>query len=734
MNRYQICLVMALFCTFILPAQSTEAMRDSLNDFIRKVYYFKNKSDFNTAIKTLDKAFKVAEDLEDKSRIIDCYNLYAQLHIDFERYEDAGIYLDIPSETLKFYDYRVGEVKLMGLRSLLFAEKKQYYEAIQLLRDAKERLTFRDESLQSTLSYYEGIVHFKRRDYKKSLVIFEKLLPVNNKEEPEYINARILLYISEIHQALGNYNNAMLNAGNALAKAKGNDFARLIFQAHTLMHTISAKIGSYQQAYHHLKEADKVKDIFMTPEIVNTEETLSADHYKTFLERVINQMNIDAKEQQKRVNMSKLTSVLSSALLIIISLLTISLYRNNQIKFKTNDLLLKKNMELEAAKEEAERAMQAKAQFLSTVSHELRTPLYAVTGLTHLLLEENPSESQKEHLKSLKFSGEYLLNFINDILQINKIEAKKLSVQEIPLNINKVLQDVVDSLLQTAKENHNTIALEIDRKTPLELIGDPLKLSQIMINLIGNACKFTKKGEIKVITEVKEVNPENITITFKVKDNGIGISKEMQETIFDSFAQGSVQINRKYGGTGLGLTIVKSLLSLFDSEIRLESSVGKGSCFMFDLTFGVPVKAEEIEVETVKIAVDDQFFNNLHLLLVEDNKINQVITKKMLSKKGMTCDIANDGYEAIEKAKKSIYNAILMDIHMPGISGLKATKEIRKFNKKVPIIALTAISLDESTDDFYEAGCNDVVTKPFKPEVFYEKIGNNILRNIEVDI
>ena len=733
MNRYQICLVMALFCTIILPAQSTEAMRDSLNDFIRKVYYFKNKSDFNTAIRTLDKAFKVAEDLEDKDKVIDCYNLYAQLHIDFERYEDAGIYLDIPSETLKFYDYRVGEVKLMGLRSLLFAEKKQYYEAIQLLRDAKERLTFRDESLQSTLSYYEGIVHFKRRDYKKSLAIFEKLLPVKNMEEPDYMNARILLYISEIHLALGNYNDAMLNAGNALAKAKGSDFPRLIFQSHTLMHTISAKIGSYQQAYHHLKEADKVRDAFMTPEIVSTEETLSADHYKTFLERVINQMNIDAKEQQKRVNMSKLTSVLSSALLIIISLLTISLYRNNQIKFKTNDLLLKKNTELEAAKEEAERAMQAKAQFLSTVSHELRTPLYAVTGLTHLLLEENPSESQKEHLKSLKFSGEYLLNFINDILQINKIEAKKLSVQKIPLNINKVLQDVVDSLLQTAKENHNTIALKIDKKTPVELIGDPLKLSQIMINLIGNACKFTKKGEIKVITEVKEVGMENITITFKVKDDGIGISKEMQETIFDSFAQGSVQINRKYGGTGLGLTIVKSLLSLFDSEIRLESAVGKGSCFMFDLTFGIPVK-EEIEPETVKIAVDDQFFNNLHLLLVEDNKINQVITKKMLSKKGMTCDIANDGYEAIEKAKKSIYNAILMDIHMPGISGLKATKEIRKFNKKVPIIALTAISLDESTDDFYEAGCNDVVTKPFKPEVFYEKIGNNILRNIEVDI
>ena len=733
MNRYQICLVMALFCTIILPAQSTEAMRDSLNDFIRKVYYFKNKSDFNTAIRTLDKAFKVAEDLEDKDKVIDCYNLYAQLHIDFERYEDAGIYLDIPSETLKFYDYRVGEVKLMGLRSLLFAEKKQYYEAIQLLRDAKERLTFRDESLQSTLSYYEGIVHFKRRDYKKSLAIFEKLLPVKNMEEPDYMNARILLYISEIHLALGNYNDAMLNAGNALAKAKGSDFPRLMFQAHTLMHTISAKIGSYQQAYHHLKEADKVRDAFMTPEIVSTEETLSADHYKTFLERVINQMNIDAKEQQKRVNMSKLTSVLSSALLIIISLLTISLYRNNQIKFKTNDLLLKKNTELEAAKEEAERAMQAKAQFLSTVSHELRTPLYAVTGLTHLLLEENPSESQKEHLKSLKFSGEYLLNFINDILQINKIEAKKLSVQKIPLNINKVLQDVVDSLLQTAKENHNTIALKIDKKTPVELIGDPLKLSQIMINLIGNACKFTKKGEIKVITEVKEVGMENITITFKVKDDGIGISKEMQETIFDSFAQGSVQINRKYGGTGLGLTIVKSLLSLFDSEIRLESAVGKGSCFMFDLTFGIPVK-EEIEPETVKIAVDDQFFNNLHLLLVEDNKINQVITKKMLSKKGMTCDIANDGYEAIEKAKKSIYNAILMDIHMPGISGLKATKEIRKFNKKVPIIALTAISLDESTDDFYEAGCNDVVTKPFKPEVFYEKIGNNILRNIEVDI
>jgi len=312
-------------------------------------------------------------------------------------------------------------------------------------------------------------------------------------------------------------------------------------------------------------------------------------------------------------------------------------------------------------------------------------------------------------------------------LQINKIDADKLEPLKIDFNLKKTLQEVIDSLQQSGKENNTEIVLEYDDNIPTHLMSDPLKLSQIFMNLVGNALKFTKNGEVKVIAKLMKTIEDEVTVYFEVEDNGIGISKDMQENIFEGFEQGSVQINREYGGTGLGLTIVKSLLGLFESEIQLDSELGKGSSFYFELNLKSKISlVDDISFEISKI---DHDLKGLHILIVEDNKINQVITKKMLSKRDVTADIANNGNEAISMAKANAYDAILMDIHMPGISGDQATIEIRKFDNTIPIIALTAISLDDSLEAFYAAGCDDVVTKPFKPEVFYQKIGENIFES-----
>jgi len=340
-------------------------------------------------------------------------------------------------------------------------------------------------------------------------------------------------------------------------------------------------------------------------------------------------------------------------------------------------------------------------------------------------LKKTPPKHQREHLKSLKFSGDYLLNFINDILQINKIDEDKREPASIEFYLKKIISEVIDSLQQSAKEKNTKIILDYDDNIPQHLMSDPLKLSQILINLIGNSIKFTKNGEVRVIARQLKREEDEVTVYFEVKDNGIGITKEQQQSIFDSFEQGSIQINREYGGTGLGLTIVKSLLGLFDSQIQLKSELGKGSSFFFELV----LKAKDSIVDDVPFEIEQKEYdlNGLHVLVVEDNKINQVITKKMLAKRGISCDIAENGMEAIDKANKNQYDGILMDIHMPGISGVEATIEIRKFDRQTPIIALTAISLDDSLESFYAAGCNDVVTKPFKPEVFYQKIGENFL-------
>jgi CheY-like chemotaxis protein len=402
------------------------------------------------------------------------------------------------------------------------------------------------------------------------------------------------------------------------------------------------------------------------------------------------------------------------------------LYKNNIIRTKTNKLLQEKNSELEIAKEKAEKASQARADFLSTVSHELRTPLNAINGITHLLIEEDPKDSQKHYLNSLKFSGNYLLTFINEILEINRIESNNIEVEKIDFNLKDLLFNIQNSLKELAKVNNNEFILDIDPKVPDAIVSDPTKLSQIFINLINNALKFTKNGEVKVVVELFGIKDNQATIHFEIIDTGIGIAIEKQESIFDSFSQGSIEINRKYGGTGLGLAIVKKLMDLLGGTIKLQSELGKGTTFYFDLEIEISSKKieqeKEIELE-IPSDISDEILEGKNVLIVEDNKINQMITKKMVEKKGMITTIIDNGEDAVEAIRgKHNYDLVLMDVHLPGINGTIATKEIRKFNKELSIIALTAISLNENRDILLSFGMNDVITKPFDPVNFYNVI------------
>tara|TARA_R100001015_G_C4624610_1_gene182820 strand:- start:467 stop:2272 length:1806 start_codon:yes stop_codon:yes gene_type:complete len=591
-----------------------------------------------------------------------------------------------------------------------------------MLNEAKQLNN--DRNFYNNLLLTEAKVYLSLEKYDSASKNLNSLLVNTDLFEKEYLTSQAYLTLAELNLIQENFSEAAKNGENALEVATHNGFLEDIKDANILLTSVYEKLGLYQKSLVNSQNLVQLKDSIFNVE-KNKIEAKTADKIKdNYKTEEIARQEKKIEELTESQNRSELTAILTSAFLIIISLLAVTLYRNNQIKLKTNDLLQTKNKELQIARDGAVQAMEAKTNFLSTVSHELRTPLYAVTGLTHLLLEENPEEHQKEHLKALKFSGDYLLNFINDILHINKIDANKLEPLNMEFNLKKVINEVINSLGQSAKSNNTNLILEYDPKIPSHLLSDPLKLSQIFMNLIGNSIKFTKGGEVRVISKLLNKDQDDVTIYFEVKDNGIGISKEKQKSIFEGFEQGSIQINREYGGTGLGLTIVKSLLGLFNSQIELESNLGEGSSFFFEIKMkSIDDLAEDVAFE---IAPKDYDFKGLHLLIVEDNKINQVITKKMLTKRDMTSDIANNGHEAVDLAKENVYDAILMDIHMPGISGEEATIEIRKFNQDTPIIALTAISLDDSLESFYAAGCNDVVTKPFKPEIFYQKIGENI--------
>ena len=717
-------LLCILWCMQFSFAQNDANSTANVQSIFDNFNQYRHENKVDKALETLEEAAKIAENNEDEKLLLDTYHQYARLFLEEGDRETALFYWDRASILLRDTSYAYGQAFHLYLDAALRYDEGNNFQALKLLEESRKLSNNRN--LTNNILLLEAYIFTNITSYDDAVKNLHALIVNSDDKERAYLATKANLQLAKISVTLNDLEEGVIHSKAALELAQKHGFAKEIKNAYEELSSIYEKTGDYAQSLQYIKGLEKIKDSVFNVEKSKL-DTKTAD--KIRFEHQMNELNkLQAKNEElsESKNRSEITAILTSAFLTIISLLAVSLFRNNQIKLKTNDLLYTKNKELELARDAAVLAMEAKTNFLSTVTHELRTPLYAVTGLTHLLLEENPSEHQKEHLKSLKFSGEYLLNFINDILQINKIDADKLEPLSIEFKLHKILTDVVESLQQNANENKTKLVLDYDKNIPKHLLGDPIKLSQIFMNLVGNALKFTKEGKVEVIAKLLDKNDEKARLFFEVKDNGIGISEDQQQHIFDSFEQGSIQINREYGGTGLGLTIVKSLLGLFGSTVHLESELGQGSSFYFEMDLKLDTKAEE-EV-TFELDQEDFQFKGLHLMVVEDNKINQVITKKMLTKKEITCDIANNGNEAIDLARANTYDAILMDIHMPGISGEEATRQIRKFNQDIPIIALTAISLDDSLDSFYAAGCNDVVTKPFKPEVFYQKIGENIFK------
>lgn len=715
--------MLLLLISFTSYSQVNNSTRADIEKYFATSRSYKNQDKIDLALESLNKALLLAEKLEDVKSIIDCNHEFSLLYLKLNKIDQSILFWDQAEVLLNVTEYPYGSAMHTYIEALHLFKQEKYYQANFELDKASKMTNVRNLTLHILLA--KGFIYLELPKYDEALKNFNSLIVNNDTEEKEYIATRAYIGLAMLEIKTKQADKSIIYANLGLQLAEKNNFFKEILELNELLANSNQLVGNYEASLLHSKSLIALKDSVYNEAKVKTEAKKADTIYNETQKNLIESQRKKIEELEESSSRTEITAILTSAFLTIISLLAVSLYRNNQIKLKTNDLLQTKNTELEASRDAAVKAMEAKTNFLSTVSHELRTPLYAVTGLTHLLLEENPNDAQLEHLKALKFSGDYLLSFINDILQLNKIDADKLEPVNAEFNLKKVLTEVVSSLQQSAKQNHTKIVLDYDEKIPKTLLSDSMKLSQILINLVGNGLKFTKKGEVTVITKLLKKVDDKVIIYFEVKDNGIGIAEEKITNIFDSFEQGSIQINREYGGTGLGLTIVKSLLGLFNSTINLKSELGKGSSFFFEIEMTSATNSVLNDI-AFEITDRDYDFTGLHLLIVEDNKINQVITKKMLLKKDMTCDLASNGTDAVEMVSQNKYDAVLMDIHMPGISGEEATILIRKFNKYIPIIALTAISLDDSLESFYAAGCNDVVTKPFKPEVFYQKIGENI--------
>ncbi len=387
------------------------------------------------------------------------------------------------------------------------------------------------------------------------------------------------------------------------------------------------------------------------------------------------------------------------------------------------DITLRKTAEQELirTREEALQLSRAKETFISVLSHEIRTPINAIITMSRFLLDEKPAAHQMENLGILNFSSENLLRLINDVLDFTKIETGNMILESVPVNLTELAKRTLNTLAFKLEDRKLQLLLNIDRNIPEFVLADSTRLYQILINLLANAVKFTSDGEVKLSLSIEKQDQKSVGIKFCVSDTGIGIAPDKLISIFEPYTQADVDTTRKYGGTGLGLTITKKLIELYQSTIQVKSELGFGSEFSFLINFKRAASEQSI------IDLNQQLENlPAAVLVVDDNTINRTLAKKILAKWGIQTDLAENGLEAYKMIIQKDYDLVLMDLHMPVMDGLETTKRIRLLTEEkfqiLPIIALTGSSFDTNMDGLYQNGLTDFFLKPYTPAGLYNKI------------
>jgi CheY-like chemotaxis protein len=402
------------------------------------------------------------------------------------------------------------------------------------------------------------------------------------------------------------------------------------------------------------------------------------------------------------------------------------------------DISERKRMEQELvqARLGADAAAQAKGEFLANMSHEIRTPLYGILGLSSLLEEESLPDHLRPLMGLIRTSGEVLRRVLDDVLDFSKIDSGKLELEEKPFDLRACLEWSFELFRKAAADKNLEYSLRLDDRLPARVSGDATRLRQVAANLMSNAVKFTHRGSVEMDAQLAEMAPHNgrYLIRISVRDTGIGIPEDRIDRLFQSFSQVDASTNRRYGGTGLGLAISKRLVEMMGGEIRIESRVGEGTTFEFTFSAGIAAGAEPAAE-----AASSEDPKGLKILVAEDNKVNQIVTVRMLQKMGYQVDLACDGTSAISRVEANSYDIVLMDVHMPGVDGLEAARRIRRMptaQSSVPIVALTASATDEDRSQCLAAGMNDYLSKPIEIQALrraLERWGNGSAPDITPD-
>jgi signal transduction histidine kinase/ActR/RegA family two-component response regulator len=718
---------------------------DNINSVALKSF---NDKDIVKSFKEFINAKKLSDSIEDNYGSATANFNLGNIYNLMENYKSAEEHYQLTLKSLKNIDdnYLLASTYLNlaaiqiekgdDTRAIAYFEKSLKYSSINshLITSDKQQLqsVYFDASISLCELYIENN---NLEEALMSLLKIKEHLKKNNFDSHSEGYFKYVYGIYYVRKEL--YNNASSKFREAIIllenEAEELDFM-LLSKIYMQLSISQAKSGHSIEAYLTLLEQNSYKDKVLnenkhSQDFITKSKFLIED-YKNNAERANAEKleQIEIANKFKKINMV----IFITLMLLIVSVIIICISYFSKIKLsKTLEV---KNTELEKAKNEALKSSELKSKFISNVTHELRTPLYGVVGITSLLLDKNNLDSSdRKYLKSLKYSGDYLLSLINDILQVGKMESNKIELKNVSVNLRESLKDIVNTFDYRLVETNNKISIAIDNNVPEYIKCDKVMLSQILINLIGNSVKFTNNGTINLKVNALNSNDKNVDLRFEVEDSGIGIPKDKFQTIFDNFSQ-LEDSNLNYQGTGLGLSITKNLIGLFNSEINLESEVGVGTKISFDINF------EIVEIETKVSPNKESLINDVdtttkpeyRILVAEDNKINQIVTKNLLKKHGYSCTIVENGKEALDEVRQSHYDLVLMDINMPIMGGNEATKAIRTFNNKLPIIALTAADIDEVAENCKNSGYNDLIIKPFDNYDFFQVITANI-QNSDID-
>ncbi len=706
-----------------------EAENIMLNQMLSKSWELYTAGEFQKSMESNLQTIKMAEKLNNYQY---AQRSYSNLGYDYLVLEDTIQAL----ESFKKSHYYARKSKLplsiaqayTDFADVYVQDSATYEKGIQYFKNALVIMQQKKDTIGLTGTYYDyANALFKRGENEKfeqvldSLVLYTTFMDSHALYQARSLNLQAANYLRN-----GDLESATEVLLTSIMLAESESSNDQLENAYKLYADVLKRKEQYRPALATMVKYDSIYRLNQKARNLSETRRVAAKFQINQVEEERDQAQLKIELQENKFQQRALVNYMLTGVIVLGSgfiIFLIYLARRRKSFIKSLEI---KNEQVSKAKMEAERLARVKSNFFSTVSHELRTPLYGVIGLSSILLEKNRDEESLQDLKSLKFSADYLLALVNDVLQLNKIDSSKgLENNEEVFNVAKLIENITSSFEYIRIQNNNIVEIACDRKLPHLIKGNSTQLSQIMMNLIGNACKFTENGKIRVGAR-SAIKDNVVTIEFSIADTGQGIAPNKIQQIFEEFAQGESK-NLTYQGTGLGLSIVKKLLHAAGSEIHVDSIIGKGSRFSFKMSYDIiQEKATEDSeaLEEIKI-FHIRDLSGCHVLVVEDNKINQMVTKKILEKDNVICDLAENGAVAVQKVKESNYDLVLMDVNMPVMDGLEATQAIRKFSN-VPIVALTAVELEEMRERIYNSGMDDIVVKPYDVKSFQQIILKHI--------